>query len=557
MKLSHLILAIALGTLGAQAEAPAGYYSSLDGKKEGELKTAIFNRIHNFRLVSSYSNLPQYFRVTDVYPESNRWWDMYSDIPLYAPSFQGLNREHSFPKSWWKQNGSVEYTSAYVDLNHLYPSEMKANTAKSNYPLGEVDMSYTPTFDNGVCKVGYPVQGQGGGASRVFEPADEYKGDFARAYFYMVTCYQNLTWNQSYMYMVNQNVYPTLNAWSVRLLLKWHREDQVSEKEQMRNDKVYSFQDNRNPFIDMPELVEYIWGNRVGEVFHLNDTPDPVGDAELETPVNGAVLEFGQVAKGSKTTAKLLFKGSNIRQALQLKIYRGDTDMFSTPVSSISATQVNSPEGTWLTLTYAPTETGMHTARLLISGTGTDGAGSRGVELRGECLDVPTLSAPTALAATDITSDSYVANWTIPESETADYFIIARTRYNNGVPTVEEIISEGSGELIEEFNLSDSESYSVRSVRLGYESPESNIVFVSHSGITDANAEVPFAVYGDEGFLLVRAATDLTDVAVYDVAGRLVAFLATASGATEIALPAGVYVVTAGSGTSPVKVTVR
>ena len=103
------------------AAIPAGYYSSLNGKKDGELKTAAYSIIHNFTQVSSYDALPDYFRKTDVRPNSNLWWDMYSDIPLYASSFKGLNREHSFPKSWWGGSTSV---SAYVDLNHLYPSEV-------------------------------------------------------------------------------------------------------------------------------------------------------------------------------------------------------------------------------------------------------------------------------------------------------------------------------------------------------------------------------------------------------------------------------------------------
>ena len=202
MKLRHFALSLVLAVLApaAHAVAPDGYYESLEGKSSGELKTAIHDLIANFKLISSYNALPQYFAVTDVYPElqngRKRWWDMYSDIPLYAPSFSGLNREHSFPKSWWGGSTSV---SAYVDLNHLYPSEMDANMAKSNYPLGEVDRSEHITFQNGVSTVGYPVLGQGGGASRVFEPDDEYKGDFARTYFYMATCYQDLTWKYTFM----------------------------------------------------------------------------------------------------------------------------------------------------------------------------------------------------------------------------------------------------------------------------------------------------------------------------------------------------------------------
>ena len=63
--------------------------------------------------------------------------------------------------------------------------------------------------------------------------------------------------------------------------------------------------------------------------------------------------------------------------------------MFSIPVTTLTASQVNSEEGTWLTVSYKPTATGEHSARLLINGTGEDGNGSRGVELRGECLAKP------------------------------------------------------------------------------------------------------------------------------------------------------------------------
>ena len=75
----------------AWADAPAGYYTSLNGKKEGELKTAIYNIVSKFTRISSYTDLPRYFQTTDVYPDSRRWWDMYSDIPLYAPSFSGTH----------------------------------------------------------------------------------------------------------------------------------------------------------------------------------------------------------------------------------------------------------------------------------------------------------------------------------------------------------------------------------------------------------------------------------------------------------------------------------
>lgn len=544
-----LLLILTMTALSASAAIPTGYYNSLNGKKEGELKTAIYNLCRNFTLVSSYSALPQYFQQTDLYPNSKRWWDMYSNIPLYAPSFNGLNREHSFPKSWW---GGSETTSAYVDLNHLYPSEAAANMAKSNYPLGEVDTKYI-TFENGITTVGSPVAGQGGGASAVFEPADEYKGDFARTYFYMVTTYQDLTWK--YTYMVSQNLYPTLNSWSIDLLLKWHRQDPVSDKEENRNDAVYKIQNNRNPFIDYPDLAEYLWGNKKGQSFSTSASSEPVGDPILVTPVQDMALDFGQVAIGGTVTSKLFFQGENLTSPISLSIYRGDTQYFSIPTKSIAASLINANSGYWLTVTYTPTALGTHTARLLISGGGIDG--SRGIELRGECLAVPTLSAPTATDPTDITTTSYTANWTIPSNNVADYFIINRTKYVNGSATTEQIVAEESGTVITGFDQSDKESYTVQSVRLGYTSPESNVVYVSHAGVTGVETDLPMAIANIPGGFRFITEVEHTGVTIYDVTGKVVRVLDHISGNTDVFMPSGIYFVVSNENHRPVKVAVN
>lgn len=547
-----IALAMAVCATDAQAQAPQGYYKSLEGKSEGELKTAVYNLIHNFTKVSSYSNLPQYFQRTDVYPESHRWWDMYSDIPLYAPSFKGLNREHSFPKSWW---GGSEATPAYVDLNHLYPSEAAANMAKSNYPLGEVDRKETIKFQNGISTVGYPVRGQGGGCVNVYEPADEYKGDFARTYFYMATCYQQgLTWK--YTYMVNQTTYPTLNGWAVEMLLKWHREDPVSQKEIDRNNQVYAIQNNRNPFIDRPELAEYIWGRHRGEAYTPSQSDTPTGKPELTTPTQGMSIDFGQVAIGNSIQSQVFFKGSNLTGTLTLQIYSGDKGMFSLERTSVSSQLVNAEGGTWINVTYRPTEIGSHTARLLISDGGFEG-GSRGIELRGECFDLPSLTACTATAATDITSDSYTANWTYPENEVIDYWIITREKYTSGVVTVEEIAAEGPGYTIDGFGESDREAYSVQSVRLGYRSPASNVIFVEHSGITGIAAEQGLEVQGFEGMIRFLCTAPQTGARIYDVTGSLTLYIDTITSNMTVELPTGIYLVATDQCHTPVKVAVK
>ena len=544
------IATLALASYGISvAEAPAGYYSSLNGKSEGELKTAVYNLVHNFTRVSSYSALPSYFQKTDVYPESRRWWGMYSDIPFYAPSFSGLNREHSFPKSWW---GGSQTVGAYVDLNHLYPSERAANTAKSNYPLGEVDRTRALKFENGVCYVGTPARGQGGGASYVFEPNEEYKGDFARTYFYMATCYQDLTWK--YKYMVDQNLYPTLTPWAVNLLLKWHREDPVSEKETDRNEEVYKIQGNRNPFIDMPELAEYIWGTKKGNSF----TPggvivEPVGDPELVAPTVGMELQFGQVAEGKTATAKVFVKSKNVQKSIYVSIYSGDKDMFTTPMSTIPSTLTNSDDGYWLTVTYRPSALGQHTSRILFD----YGGPSLGMSLRGECLPVPSLTACTATAPTDIQPDRYTANWTAPEGEVIDYYMVTRTRYVGGNSYEEKLPAEESHLEITGFDESDSEAYYVESVRLETYSPKSNVVFVDHSGITGVEAIEPLIVRGYNGFMRIDVAAPQTGCRIYDTSGRELRVIDTIDFNLDIEMPAGVYIITTDQHPTPVKAVVR
>lgn len=563
MKLfSTIIVLLATLTVSAQSvdrQIPQSYYSPIDGKTTQDLKTALYKVINPHTEISSYQALPQYFMRTDVYPESNRWWDMYSNIPLYAPSFRGLNREHSFPKSWW---GGDQNIPAYVDLNHLYPSESAANMAKSNYPLGVVDKTKKTRFDNGITVVGVPVAGQGGGADAVFEPDDEYKGDFARTYFYMVTCYQNLSWR--YLYMLTNGAYPTLNSWSQKLLLQWSREDPVSQKEIDRNEQIWSIQNNRNPFIDFPELAEYIWGNRMGEAFIVSEhmTGDgPSGSPELITPSQGTTLDFGEVALGHSITSRLHLNGQNLTgQNLRLTIYDNaethgagyfSIDGSNRGTASVSA--VNSADGMWVTVTYAPTELGTHDTRLVITGGGI--TGSVGIGLRGECLPVPELTAPTATAATDITATSYTANWTPVEGETVDYYVVNRTRYDQpGAPT-EQLVSEENSLLIEDF--SGSESYTVQSVRLGIYSPQSNSISVVTGGITGVESGSCFGVNNVPGGLLVTTGKTLENLRIIDASGRIVATIATVENNQVVNIGPGVYLITASGVTKPVKAVVK
>lgn len=545
-------------TLQASATIPDGYYTKLDGKKKEALKTAAYETI-NPHTVLKYGDLfPEYFPYTDVYPElyngQKRWWEMYSNEVFYVrDGYSGMNREHSFPKSWW--GGSQ--TAPYTDLNHLYPSESDANTAKSNYPLGVVKNA---KFDNGVSRVGTPEAGQGGNAGQVFEPADQYKGDFARTYFYMVTCYQNMSWK--YTYMAKDGAYPSLQPWALELLLDWARRDPVSQKEKDRNEAVYRFQGNRNPFIDFPELAEYIWGTRTAETFYVKDqggsvTPPITGDPELTAPASGTSVDFGQTAVGHTSSTDVLINGINLRSALSVRVTGADRAYFTlsgVTDNQIPASLICSPEGYKLRVNYTPPTTGSHTATLSLYDGGLAADKQVTVTLRGEALPVPTLTAPVAIDATDLTDESYTARWQAPPAgEVIDYYILTRTRQGaSGGTTKIQVPAPSTSYTVTGRDPNVAETYSLCSVRLGIHSPESNTVAVATGNVVGIEADLTPRVYSDRGMLTIDLDMEVPVLCVYDLSGRLVRRMERASGTFSVELPRGVYIVATGS-LSPAK----
>lgn len=562
MKKLYFLTALALLSFAAGwAAIPAGYYNALNGiTSPSQLKTAVYTIINPHTAPSStsaytsyYNNLPSHFRKTDVKPETEYWWDMYSDMDVDINIQFGkyMNREHSFPKSWWGGSTSIP---AYVDLNHLYPGNARANQAKSNYPLGEVNLSESVFFENGVSTVGYAVVGQGGGAKYVFEPADEYKGDFARTYFYMVTCYQDLSW--SYLYMLQQNKYPTLAPWASEMLLRWSREDPVSEKEINRNEAVYKIQNNRNPFIDMPGLEEYIWGTKQGEKFEVANMA-PGSEPNLMSPTDGQALDFGECAINNHVDSFLLFKGENLTGNISLALTGANKDEFSLETTQLKSDLVNQNGGYQLRVRFKPKSEGKKEAALTVFDVTGWGAGSMSIKLIAEAFPVPTLQTVKALPATNVTSDSYVANWEVPQGDVIDYYIVNRTRYVNGQAQVEPILAEDNYLPIENYDPSIKESYTVQSVRLGYRSQTSNVIYVDGNGIEGITTEQPLVVEVYPGSIRVVCGDRQSNLRVYDLAGRLVKVIPDAPRNLDITLPFGAYFITTDQHRTPVKVLVQ
>lgn len=554
-------------SMAAIAGYPDGYYTQMDGKSKEALKTAAKQSVSRHTRLDYY-NLPNYWQYSDVYPDLvnglKRWWEMYSDEVMLIRAGQSgtqafsankMQREHAVPKSWWKKNGDVEYTPAYSDMWNLYPSEAAANQAKLNYPFGE---TRTTTFDNGVTKVGAPKSGFGGGSSQVFEPADEYKGDFARAIFYMATVYDDLTWVYNYMFV--NNSYPSLVPWAVNMLLDWSRKDPVSQKEIDRNNIVEQYQGNRNPFIDFPNLAEYIWGVRSGEVFYLADqensdpTPPITGDPEITAPVNGEALDFGQISVGHSVTRALQIKGSNMTSPLSLRVVGTNSAWFKAETTSIPASTMNQHGGYLLNITYLPQATGRHEAKLTLYDGGLDD--SIVVNLYGEALDVPVMTALTALPATDVTDSGYTANWSEAVG-IADYYVVTRVKYQDGN---EEAETYETGELYYKFTDRDpkvAESYTVTYMCLGVESPQSNSIYVAANGIIDIREEAPCHVYGMEGGIVIsRAPGESGMIRVFTPGGAMIMEDPDVADGAFYPLEKGIYVVTVDRG-KPIKIMVR
>lgn len=388
------------------AEVPAGYYDSAVGKSGNALQKALSNLIGDREL--GYDNLWEAYRTTDR-RDDGKVWDMYSSTTdfvfgsdqcgSYSREGDCYNREHSVPKSWL---GGNKYSDAHV----VVPTDGYVNNRRSNMPFGEVG-STSYVSNGGFSRVGTcSVAGYSG---TVFEPADEYKGDFARIYFYMATRYTTACggWSGEGS-SVFSGSFPYLKDWTREMMLRWHQEDPVSEKEIDRNDAVYQLQGNRNPFIDYPELVDLIFGEQTSTPFI------PGATAYIESPATNTTIEVGTVVLGtaqSSATKTVALRGYNLSGNITLSLSGTNAAYFSLSQNTVDGEAINN--GVSIDVTYTPTVVGTHTATLVLSGGGL--TVSHNVPLSGTARE-----GFAALSATEINENSFMAQWSA-HSQAIDY----------------------------------------------------------------------------------------------------------------------------------------
>lgn len=192
-----------------------------------------------------------------------------SEQPIYPSdgySAAGTMQQlHIAAPMWWDSTHDYGDTVTH-DLHNIYPCSNDVYEVKRDQIPGYVTDA---VFTSDKLRVGRG--GLYGGVVDMWEPAEEFRGDFARVIFYMTTMYPMVMWNGTAVNFLTDTKYPTLNRYATELLLDWHRNDPVCDLELQRNDAVEHIQGNRNPFVDTPDLVEFVWGE-------FKETPITPGD---------------------------------------------------------------------------------------------------------------------------------------------------------------------------------------------------------------------------------------------------------------------------------------
>jgi endonuclease I len=346
--LLSFVLSLVMGGVWAQGPNGSGeYYKAADGKCGAELKTALFNIIKN-PSVTSYKGLYSAYVKTDTradgfvrdwYSNATNYRHNVDNAGNYSKEGDMYNREHSIPQSWFS-----EASPMVSDVVHVLPTDGYVNNRRSSYLLAEVS-SVTYSSKNNYSKLGScKTTGYSG---TVFEPNDEIKGDMARIYFYMATCYQDkcTNWTKGEATKVFSTQNKGLTNWVVDMFMDWSKRDLIDDVETARNNAVQEVQGNRNPFVDYPGLEEYIWGDKQDVPFSY-DNYKPGEAAAVAKPVfspeAGTYYESKDVTITCKTAgAKIYYTINGGDPSEQSTLYEAPITLDQLGTYEIKAIAIN------------------------------------------------------------------------------------------------------------------------------------------------------------------------------------------------------------------------
>jgi len=409
------------GNIQTTTDSNSDYYNGMNGLTCESLKTALHLLIDNHTELS-YGALWTLFQTSDDHlnDSGNQTivWDMYTDNPTtseneflfvtnqcgtYSVEGDCYNREHSFPKSWW---GGSTSPPQYTDAFHLIPVDGYVNGIRSNLPYSEVQ-SGTETYvsGNGTTKGSSSISIPGYNGS-VFEPIDAYKGDLARNYFYMATRYEDVIagWKNSTTesnVVLDGSSFQVFEPWMLNMLMTWHNNDPVSTKEIERNDEIFLYQGNRNPFIDHPEYVDLIWGNGCG--------------SDLESPTDPSNLTASNILE---TTVDLAWSASSDNVGVDhYNIYQDGVLVATSSSSSFVATGLTANSTYNYSVNAEDAAGNISGNSNQISVTTSTGADNQ----------APTI--PSTLTVSNVTEDTAILNW---NASTDNVGVIQYNVYQNG-----------------------------------------------------------------------------------------------------------------------------
>lgn len=249
--------AVLLAALATYADPPPGYYDAVQGQAGAELRQALHQLVHNHNVIP-YSSSTRFdtsdaLKFLDQDPaNTNSVVGIYSRQSEPASSFgltTGWNREHL----WCDSYGLDGREPAYSDLHNLRAEDMNVNSARGN--------KFFDISDTNSSSYKFPAHVEAPLASTdsdSWEPPAAVRGDIARTLFYMTVRYNGDVGNEPALSLTDSSVQITSTTnfmGRLSTLLRWSQADPVDSAEMLRNDRVYSYQTNRNPFIDHPEWV--------------------------------------------------------------------------------------------------------------------------------------------------------------------------------------------------------------------------------------------------------------------------------------------------------------
>ena len=266
-----LIVGLLFSVANIFAQIPTGYYDGTAGLSGSALKTKLSSIISSGHQTKSYDALDDEYPNSDkdsYYEKDGTVLDIYSENPTetdpyvyqfgvkkcgnYKIEGDCYNKEHIFPQGYFNKASPM-----VSDIHHIVPTDGKVNGMRSNFPFGNVGSSVSYTSKNG-SKLG--TSNSVNYSGKVFEPINEFKGDVARMIFYFATRYEAKLKDFDANDILTNTSFPGIQSWELEVLKQWHTQDPVSQREIDRNNAAYTYQRNRNPFIDHPEYVALIWG---------------------------------------------------------------------------------------------------------------------------------------------------------------------------------------------------------------------------------------------------------------------------------------------------------